>query len=251
MMIRRFEEISNNAWPAVQTIQYDGWLLRFANGVTKRSNSVNLLYPSAMDPVEKIAFCEKMYQYRSITPCFKIAPVADPADIDQILENRGYPVHSSISFQTMDLSSMAGTDKSNLSDGLSTNINFVMTPGWMDNFIRMNGFDPARKETYIQIMNLVSTPKCLVSVFHNNRFVGVGLGILEDRFIGLFDIVVEPAFRNRGLGKRVVEIILHWGKKNGAKTAYLQVVSNNIPALNLYRKSGFSEIYQYHYRMQV
>ena len=60
-MVRQFEEISNNAWPALQTIHYDGWILRFANGVTKRSNSVNMLYHSTLDPVEKIEFCEDIF----------------------------------------------------------------------------------------------------------------------------------------------------------------------------------------------
>ncbi len=276
-MIRRFEEISNNAWPAIHTIQYDGWLLRFANGVTKRSNSVSLLYPSAIDPEKKITFCEKTYKARAITPCFKITSIADPTDIDQKLEKRGYYIHSRISFQTRELTFTNGTRRlemnSNydfhqvksgfgkfrhsefissqtiLPDGMSVTIDAVVNPRWMDDFLRMNGFDPARKETYIKIMALTLTPKCLVSVMKGDRIVGVGLGVLEDAFIGLFDIVIDPEFRNRGLGQLIVEIILHWGKNKGAKTGYLQVLSNNIPAIHLYRKTGFSEIYQYHYRM--
>ena len=34
------EELAMNAWPAIQTYLYDGWIVRFANGYTKRANSV-------------------------------------------------------------------------------------------------------------------------------------------------------------------------------------------------------------------
>jgi hypothetical protein len=51
------EELSLNAWPAHQTLLYDGWVIRFANGYTKRANSVNPLYLSTIDLDEKIAFC--------------------------------------------------------------------------------------------------------------------------------------------------------------------------------------------------
>ncbi|MDD4602194.1 MAG: GNAT family N-acetyltransferase [Bacteroidales bacterium] len=243
-MIRRFEEISNNAWPALQTIQYDGWLLRFANGVTKRSNSVSLLYPSTINPEEKITFCEKLYEDHGITPCFKITSMADPPDIDHRLENRGYLIHSHISFQTLDISVYSGDQFRGAT--IETNLN----PRWIDDFIRMNDFDPSRRSTYIRIMDLTLTPKCLVSVIKNKKTLGVGLGVIEGNVIGLFDLVVAREFRKTGLGHLIVANILRWGREKGAHTAYLQVLTDNIPAIRLYKKMGFIEQYQYLYRMK-
>ena len=243
-MIRRFEEISNNAWPALQSIQYDGWILRFANGVTKRSNSVNLLYPSTLDAEEKIDFCERQYLSHNIQPCFKITSIADPADIDQRLANRGYFIHSNISFQEHDISD---TPCEPLGDVL---IETEINPHWIDDFIRMNGFDPKKKSAYIAIMHQVYTPKCLISLVRNHQTIGVGLGVTEGAFVGLFDIVVDQAYRHTGLGYLIVENLLRWGRKNGAQTAYLQVLTDNIPAIRLYEKTGFTEKYQYWYRMK-
>lgn len=242
--IRRFEEISNNAWPALQTMQYDGWLLRFAGGVTKRSNSINLLYPSAVDPEIKISFCEKIYNEHGITPCFKITPAADPIGIDKLLDRRGYYIHSRISFQYLDISGISGEPIRDV------HIETELNESWIGHFIRMNDFDPARKPVYIAIMRHVMTPKCLISLVRDRKTIGVGLGVLEGDHIGLFDIVVAREYRNTGLGYLIVENILRWGRHNGASTAYLQVLSDNGPALRLYEKMGFKELYPYWYRMK-
>ncbi|MEI7663266.1 MAG: GNAT family N-acetyltransferase [Bacteroidota bacterium] len=242
--VRRLEEISNNAWPALQTVQYDGWILRFADGVTKRSNSVNLLYPSSLDPEEKISYCEGLYHSHKIPPCFKITSIADPADIDERLANRGYRIHSVISFQELDISNLPDVPLSNIV--IETELN----PGWIDDFIRMNGFDLHRKPAYISIMNQLRTPKCLISIARDNKAIGVGLGVVEGQYIGLFDIVVDEVYRHTGLGYLIVENIMRWGRSRGARNAYLQVLADNLPAIRLYEKMGFRESYRYWYRMK-
>jgi GNAT superfamily N-acetyltransferase len=242
-MIRRFEEISNNAWPALQTLQYDGWTLRFAHGVTKRSNSVSLLYPSQKDAGEKIDFCESVYRHQGIVPCFKITEIAQPGDIDQRLSDRGYFIHSYISFQTSALNETCKPDIPGLA------VESDLNPAWIGEFIRMNRFDSARLPVYEAIMRQVMTPKCLVSVQEGVKTVAVGLGVLEGAFVGIFDLVVDPDFRQKGLARKVMDAILFWGAQNGAATAYLQVLTDNEPALQLYRSMGFREIYRYWYRM--
>jgi ribosomal protein S18 acetylase RimI-like enzyme len=252
--VLRFEEISNNAWPALQTMLYDGWVLRFADGVTKRSNSVSLLYASGIDPAKKIDFCEQLYMAKGIRPCFKITGISEPGGIDKLLETRGYFIHSYISFQTIDLTGFPTNDPTGPiaqeHDLANVRMDTELNPGWMDDFIRMNEFDPARKSTYLAIMNQLNLPKCLTTITINKKTVGVGLGVAEGDFVGIFDIVVDKSVRNNGLGRLIVETILRWSKTMGAETAYLQVLADNYPAISLYQKMGFREIYQYWYRMK-
>jgi hypothetical protein len=51
---RDLEELALTTWPALQQWLYDGCVVRFAGGHTKRANSVNPLYLSRHNPAEKI-----------------------------------------------------------------------------------------------------------------------------------------------------------------------------------------------------
>lgn len=79
---RTLEELAMNAWPALQTLFYDGWVLRFANGYTKRANSVHPLYPATGDAVHNVAVCADMYRARGLPVVFKMTPASEPAGLE-------------------------------------------------------------------------------------------------------------------------------------------------------------------------
>ena len=65
--LRRIEEAGFNAWPALQTNLLDGWVLRFADGYTKRANSINPTYPSDRDDLaDHVSRCEAIYRERRL-----------------------------------------------------------------------------------------------------------------------------------------------------------------------------------------
>ena len=108
--IHSIEEISLTTWPALQTAFYDGWVLRFGEGFTRRANSVNALYPSTLDPVEKISHCAALYRARGMRPVFKMNAAVQPPDLDAILEQQGYQREGETCVQTLDLRAFpAGT----------------------------------------------------------------------------------------------------------------------------------------------
>ena len=61
-LIRRHEEFGLSAFPALSTVYDDGWVLRFAESYTRRSNSVNPVYPSADNLDAKIERCAAVYR---------------------------------------------------------------------------------------------------------------------------------------------------------------------------------------------
>lgn len=241
-MIRTVEECSLNAWPAPQQLWDDGWLLRLAAGYTKRANSVNVLHPSREAVEAKIQRCINIYQNRRLPVVFRITPLAQADDLDRRLAEQGFESHSPTRVQLLSLASLpppaAGTFQ----------VWTEFSTGWANHFAQ---FYPARpnRAAHEAILRAIIPPTCFALLKEGERVVACGLGVLERDYFGLFDIITAEAERRQGFGRSLVLHLLHWAKARGASQAYLQVEATNTPALNLYRKLGFTELYQYWYRV--
>ena len=102
-MIRHIEELALNAWPSLQTLLLDGWVVRFANGYTRRANSVNPLYASEQDTDAKLRACEQLYRDRGLKVVFKMTAASQPDGLDAFLAAQGYEIDAPTSVQLMDL----------------------------------------------------------------------------------------------------------------------------------------------------
>ena len=121
-------------------------------------------------------------------------------------------------------------------------------PAWTESVIHFRALSAADAATLAGILAAVALP-CRFAVSADERGVAAcALGVLEDEWIGLYDIVTRDDARRRGHAARVVNSILSWARDNGASAAYLQVMTDNAPALALYAKLCFREAYQYAYR---
>jgi ribosomal protein S18 acetylase RimI-like enzyme len=244
---RRLEELSLNSWPALQTICLDGWVLRFANGYTNRSNSISPLYASNMTIDEKIRECEQIYAMKRLPVVFKISPAATPQDLDALLQAKGYEAGRLTSVQVLDLGNLLFPESSR---GLETKVSESINDEWLSGFSAMNTVSQTNQVTLRQIVGNIVTPKCLISLLKEGTTVAYGLGVLEGEYVGLYDIVTHPEHRNQGIGTDLVVSLLKWAKGHGAKRAYLHVMMNNHPALKVYGRLGFRERYQYWYRVK-
>src|SRR5215475_10560663 len=107
MLYRRIEEASLNAWPALQQMLFDGWLLRFTKGYTKRANSVNPLYRSSMHVEEKIALCERLYAEKEQPTIFRLPSFASPVHHDHLLARPRYRLIDRTRAPSLDLRGQA------------------------------------------------------------------------------------------------------------------------------------------------
>lgn len=240
--IVKLEEIANAAMPALETQPYDGWTLRFAQGYTKRANSVHPLHASTLELETKITFCETHYAIRGQPTIFKMTPTSQPTDLDAALAARGYTFASPTLMQTRKLTS---GEQNGVLCGDSQ-----LSDAW---FTAYQILDPV-KEKYHQILykSLALIPYhswYAALTNQDEKIIAVGLGLQQDEYIGIFNIVVDESQRGRGLGRQIIMILLNWGFQQGARKAYLQVSANNTPALRLYRSLGFQTAYEYWYRI--
>jgi ribosomal protein S18 acetylase RimI-like enzyme len=243
--VRLLEELSLNAWPSLQTMLDDGWVLRFADGYTSRANSVQVLYPSTDDVEGKINRCEKIYTAQGLQTVFKITPAAIPADLDERLARRGYQQAKPTATQVTTLESLPPptTDDVHLSPTLDD--------AWLEAFCRLRNVDMDTLPTMRHMINSIIPEKQFATLYRDGVPVAQGFGVLDRGYVGLYDIVTDERLRNQGLAREVVLHLLNWAKESGASHAYLQVMKDNAPALHLYGKLGFQEVYTYWYRYKT
>lgn len=239
------EELALNAWPSLQTVVDDGWILRFADGYTGRANSVNILYPSTDNLESKIARCEARYTARGLPTTFKMTPATQPANLDSILESRGYELKRDTMVKTAQLDGLPAPEAHTVT--LTSDV----SDDWMRVFCALRDMDEHYLPIMGRILNNIISSVCYATLWQGDMPAAVGLAVAERGYVGLFDITTAPGFRNRGLGRQLVLHLLRWGQANGATQSYLQVMSDNAPALRLYDKLGFRDVYPYWYRVKV
>jgi GNAT superfamily N-acetyltransferase len=242
--IRQMEELSMNAWPALRQAFHDGWVLRFADGYTGRANSVHPIYEGKLDVAAKLEFCRRRYAHVGLPLQFRLTAAAQPAGLDDILEQRGFRAFNRTSVQVKDLS--AGDES--LADGSDTSGTERRTAAWTDAVARFTSLSTRQSATLAAILDQQSSPAHFATAYESGEPTACGLAVLEDDWVGLFDIVTREDRRRRGHGARVVRHLLGWARRRGATRAYLQVMLHNPPALRLYDRLGFREAYQYWYR---
>lgn len=243
MLHKRIEETSLNAWPALQQILFDGWLLRFAKGYTKRANSVNPFYGSSIQAEEKIKVCERIYAEKAQPAIFRLTPFASPGDLDQMLERHGYRRIDLTHVQHLDLRGQAIQAKP------SVELHDATVDHWLDTFCRLSVAPRAQHQTHQEILQAIPSKRLLAVLVDSGTIVACGLGVLEQDYFGLFDLVTDPQRRNKGYGAQLVLHMLRWAQEHAATQAYLQVMHTNAPARHLYARLGFEDIYQYWYRV--
>ena len=240
--IRALEERSFNAWPALQTVLAGGWVLRFADGYTKRANSVNALLPALA--VEDIAaFAAPLYAAKGLPLIFRLSPLAGATD-DQQLAALGYVRIDETIVMTAPIPILACADA-------AVHIAGRPVEAWTSGFARANDVPPPRQSIHDRMLASIQPSAAFAALKGADDLdFAWGLAVTERGMTGLFDIVTRPALRRHGGARRLVGSLLDWGRRQGAETAYLQILASNAPAIALYSSFGFGEIYRYHYRIR-
>jgi GNAT superfamily N-acetyltransferase len=237
-----YEELSLNSFPALQTQLYDGWILRYANGFGNRAHSVSPLYPSTLDLLDKIRECENRYAQNGNKIGFKLTGAADPK-IDRTLDGMGYVITNPTYVMSMPITDHPQSPDCSLSDRPDD--------GWFNTYFATHNYtSELHKSTVKQIAINTILPAKYATLTKNNRPVAYGSLVVERGYMALLNLVVDETHRGRGFGWELSQSLLSAAKATGAHTAYLQVMQNNAPAVNLYAKLGYKTIYTYHYRVK-
>ncbi len=244
-LIKTIEDLSLNAWPSHQVQFYDGWLLRFSYFYTHRTNCVEQMGPSNIPVDEKIEYCEQEYRKWGTPSIFKISPLIS-ADFDCRLWKKGYRIEHSTDCMIADLDRPLPLKNRDV----TVEINNVISDRWIQGLFALKNTTNIMHRTVVPSMyRAIPKSTLCASVTINGRLAATGLGILDREYIGIYAIHVHPDFRRAHLASTLCAALLNRGREAGARHAYLQVVSDNAPAIGLYTSLGFRYLYTYWFRV--
>lgn len=231
-----------NAWPSFDYQTYDGWILRLANGYSKRANSATPFLPNASLDDELIDYMIARFVEANVRPTFRLNGL-EAADVDERLKMRGFkdiePTHV--------LAAPIKDGDCELDPEIS--LDSQVSKRWVREAAHSYGGDKADDETLMKIVSRIRPKTAFATLALDDKPVAWGLGVVERGYVGLYDIVVSPDLRGIGLGRRVVTSLMAWGCRQGAHTVYLQVREENEVARSLYGALGFKTAYRYTHRV--
>ena len=259
--IHHIETLAFSAWPAREVEPLHGWQLRASDGATSRANSVWPNAPLGNASLDvTIEQVEQFYRARNLPSQFQLSPAAQPADLDAALAARGYGRHSPTLVQIAPLNAILRA-----TPGLYGQSDFALevAEGWDDDSERdwfaiyreVGGYDERaageRRAVIQRLSEQPQQPLALATLRLNEEPVAVGLGVVEDEWVGIFCMATLPVARRRGAGTALLRTLAIWAAQmRGATRAYLQVEAENQAAQALYARVGFETLYAYHYRIQ-
>jgi N-acetylglutamate synthase len=237
----RVELTCLNAWPALQQVLLDGWVLRFSGGLTRRANSANPLGVRDLDGDGLIAGCEALYRHHRLPTIFRLPSIIDPA-IDARLAAQGYSgeglslvLHADIGA----VPAMRDPDVQLLSRP---------TPRWFAAMAQLQRHTKKQAGFYRRIVGRLAIPAAFATLSDDRGIAALAYGAIHDGLICYESVVTDPSRQRRGYARRVITSLAAWAADRGARGACLEVEAANAPARALYQALGFEELSRYHYR---
>ena len=225
------------AWPPAITEQHDGWIMRYGDGFSRRLNSVTIGLDAATDRVEARLTAAGAWLSAHGTPLVARLTTASPASIDTAFGELGLVVEGRTVVMTANLEPSPTTPRALLS---------APSPGWLAAQETWMGISDSRG--WRTVLGRISPPSAFGERVVDGRVAAVGIGVVRDGWLGIFEVTTDPALKRRGHARGLVDSLLEWGVAAGATSAFLQVVETNHPAIELYGGFGFTEAYRYWYR---
>ncbi|MEM7044922.1 MAG: GNAT family N-acetyltransferase [Pseudomonadota bacterium] len=233
------------SWPAL-SVAFDGdWVIRLADGVTKRSNSVTCLAADDAELNRRIDGVEAIYREHGQPAIFRLSPLASPALDDRLDRRRWRRFDETIVMACDDADLGDRTDQPDADE-----VVIVTRPNrtWLEGCYRIDGSDSTHLATLETMLDRLVPKAGYASIGNGETFDALALIVVDAELAGLFEVLTVEEKRQQGLAQKLLGQLFTWSRQQGATTAWLAVVAENLPAVRLYEKLGFREVYRYHYR---
>ncbi len=249
-LIQTVERLAANAWPAAHVTELDGWRLRFTDGVTRRANSVNVNHSAEEEGLaDKVAAVETFYRARGLPTRYQISPAAQPAALDDKLAAHGYQAVARTAVQVTQLGEiLRQTVPLRTHPSFEVEVSEEFDADWFALYAAIEHQADPHLAVHQAILQRIAQPTAYATLRIDGAPAAVGLGVLEEHWLGIFCLATLANFRRRGAGAAILRTLAIWAQLYDAQAAYLQVMDGNSAAQSLYTRTGFTTLYHYHYR---
>ncbi len=248
------EQVTAAGWPAPDTEQLGGWLLRAADGWTNRANSVLPLGSPGMPLDAALERVRAWYAARDLPARFTV-PLPGFDELDQQLVSRGWSTTHTVLVQTGPLATVLAETPPLAEASLapqptvpepSTALDVTLAdqpgPDWLSVVRNRKGSLPAVAS---QVLLGAEQPVFASLREPSGSLLAIGRGVVDQGWLGLSLMEVVPHARRRGLARHLVRTLARWARARGAERGYLQVEADNQAARSLYGSLGFSTHHRY------
>ena len=265
--------IETAMWRPCGVRDVDGWRLGLSGGFTRRANSVVAL-AAPEDVPGSIVEVERIYAAHGLPPVFRVCAQSSPEGLDELLLERGYGEVSCtlvmVRERLDELAGMAelaaaaaagiaaahatgvvhetfgGQDRPEARSGISFVVTETPDEEWLSGWLAAKAGEPVDRRVAAAIVS--GARAIYVRATNGGETVAVIRAALEQEWVGLSCLVVEPATRRAGIGRAITLEALRLAAGLRAERAFVQVAESNAPAIALYGQLGFDPADRYHYR---
>jgi ribosomal protein S18 acetylase RimI-like enzyme len=241
------DDLMRQGWPAHAEVSVDGWIARLSGGVTQRANSV-LPRTAPADLAANLDRVERLYAEHGIATTFQVGPNAQPADLDEVLADRGYRIQSRTSIEVASVDDVLAA----LADAETATVRTFAEPepDWMDLWWSVDGRGDDTARTTAQRI-LTGGPATYAVRYDEKGPSAIGRMALVGDWAGLYCLAVRADRRRQGQAGSIIRALVESARDHGAARIWLQVLADNHGARALYTRLGFRTAAWYHYRRKV
>ncbi len=259
MDIHAIESAAQVAWPALLEQSAQTGVLRFAGGVSRRSNSMNPYLDRVHDWQQLCAETEQFFSTHGLPATVKVLAGrpevgCDFAALDRHLQISGYRKEGDTLVLGKSLNADETPAKSDVQYdalGLSMRLCRESAQEWSVAWHQVRGLEIADVPAHAKIIASLNTAHYLLCLRDSSgAALATGLAVCHGATLGIFGVGTIANWQRQGLSRVVMQHLLRWGYGQGATFTYLQVEQDNTAARCLYESLGYHELYSYWYRVK-